>query len=205
MPRNERRRRWATAAATALVLTAGACGSDGSGGGSEEDTSSSTPSEGADSSAADATGSNQVTVDGTKVAIDDSWRAICARSADGKKGSAVLMEDVSLEQLEADPEAEHGFISVHFDIGGDEADVTTVSITRPPGEQADETGMVSFSNGAAKGTASMTMTEEAVHVEGEGQQLGADGKQRVGIPFTIDVGCTDWQDLTGEGDVQPPG
>lgn len=215
MRTSTRSRQVAGAAAAALALVLSACGSDDSSGGPEKGSSPSKGSSssesgsdsGSDSSAADgAEGASSATVDGQKVKTD-GWRAICARSPNGKVGSAVLMEDISLEQLEADPEAEHGFISVHFDLDGDDASVTTVSITRPPeGKAGDAGGMVSFSDRpGSTGTATMTMSEEAVHIEGEGEQTSSEGERREGIPFTIDVACTDWQDLTNEGDVQQPG
>lgn len=195
------------AAAAALALALGACGSGDSSGSSEEDGSSSQDtsskaSSGSDSSAGDdAAGANSATVDGTKVRIDDSWRAICARSPNGKVGSAVLMENVSLDQLKENPESETGFITTHFDIAGDKATVKNVSITRPSDRDADP---VSYSSANSEGDTTMTMTEESVHVEGEGEQTNPDGTRREGIPFTIDVACTDWKDLTNEGDVQQP-
>lgn len=207
-----RSRQVAGAAAAALALTLGACGSDDSsssseeGGSSSEGTSSSgTSSSSASSAGDDAAGASSATVDGKKVKTE-GWRAICARSPDGKSGSAVLMEDVTLDQLKKNPEAEHGFITTHFDIKGDRATVTVVSVTRAQSAKASGDGdLVSYSGADDRGKATMTMTEDAVHVEGEGQQTNSDGERREGIPFTIDVACTGWQDLTNEGDVQQPG
>lgn len=205
------------AGAAALALSLGACGSDGSDGSSDGEGSSGSASTSADSSASadssDSDGdesdtgssiSTSATADGTELEID-GWRTICARSGDGTKGSAVLMEDVSLDQLQ-ESDYEIGSVMAHFDIDGDTATLTTISIGRPADQMPDDAiGDLRYSAATSEGSATVEVTEEAVHIEGTGEETSTEGKRREGIPFTIDVECTSWEDLTDEGDVQPPG
>lgn len=209
MPNATRRRRLTAVAATAVLLASSACGSDGSGDSSDETGSSDSASTSADSSSSagsddsDSGSGSSATVDGSAVTID-GWRAICARSDNGKKGSAVLMEDVSLDELK-ERDYEIDSISAHFDITGDTATLQHVRIDRPQDQRPDEAiGDLSYSAGRDADDAEVTMTEEAVHVEGTGTETSTEGKTREGISFSIDVECSGWEALTDDGDVAPP-
>lgn len=210
-----RSRHVAGAAAVALALTLSACGSDDSGdsgesaSSAESGTSKSGASEGegaedgaSDGASEDGSGSTSATVDGADVDVE-GWRSICARSGNGAKGSAVIMEDVSLDELEG-ADYEIGFISAHFDNAGDSATLTHLTL-EAPAESSDDAVKLTYSEASGKDKATVTVTEEAVRVEGTATDTSQAGERSEGVPFTIDVECTDWEDLTDQGDVAPPG